>query len=80
VVASAQAEPAACEYAVRSMLMSSRINDPDHWRSRAKEARALAAQIADLEAKATMLKIADEYENLAKRAEDRTAGRSPQKP
>ena len=61
-------------------MPSSHINDPDHWRARAKEARALAAQIADLEAKATMLKIADDYENLAKRAEDRTAGRSPQKP
>jgi hypothetical protein len=32
------------------------INDPKHWRRRAKEARALAEQIADPEAKRTMLK------------------------
>ena len=31
------------------------INDPQHWRGRAKEARALAEAIADLEAKRLML-------------------------
>ena len=50
------------------------INDPQHWRGRAKEARALAEAIADLEAKRMMFIIA-EYERLAQRAEARTASR-----
>jgi DNA mismatch repair ATPase MutS len=54
------------------------INDPKHWRRRAKEARALAEQIADPEAKRTMLKNADDYERLAQRAQERAAGRLPQ--
>jgi hypothetical protein len=55
-----------------------RINDPEHWLKRAKEARALAEQIDDPEAKRTMLKNADEYERLAHRAKERAAGRLPQ--
>jgi hypothetical protein len=54
------------------------INDPEHWLKRAKEARALAEQINDPEAKRTMLKNADEYERLAHRAQERAAGRLPQ--
>ena len=54
------------------------INDPKHWLNRAKEARALAEQIDDPEAKRTMLKIADDYERLAQRAQERAAGRLPQ--
>ena len=54
------------------------INDPKHWRRRAEGARALAEQIADPEAKRTMLKHADEYERLAQRAQERAAGRLPQ--
>jgi hypothetical protein len=38
------------------------INDPKHWLDRAKEARALAEQIDDPEAKRTILKNADDYE------------------
>jgi hypothetical protein len=49
------------------------INDPQHWHGRAKEARALAEAIADLEAKFMLLVIADDYERLAQRAEARTA-------
>jgi len=33
------------------------INDPKHWLDRAKEARALAEQMNDPEAKRTMLKM-----------------------
>jgi len=54
------------------------INDPKHWLGRAKEARALAEQIDDPEAKRTMLATADDYERLAKRAQERAAGRWPQ--
>jgi hypothetical protein len=54
------------------------INDPKHWLDRAKEARALAEQIGDPEAKRTMLKNADDYERLAHRAQERAAGRLPQ--
>ena len=42
------------------------INDPQHWLDRAKEARALAEAIADLEAKRMMLGIADDYERTAR--------------
>ena len=53
------------------------INDPKHWLDHAKEARALAEQMDDPEVKRTMLKNADDYERLAKRAGERAAGRWP---
>jgi hypothetical protein len=49
------------------------IYDPEHWRQRAKEARAIAGSLNDPEAKRSMLKIADEYDLLAQRAEERSA-------
>ena len=54
------------------------INDPKHWLGRAKEARALAEQIADPASKRTMLKNAEDYERLAQRAQERAAGHWPQ--
>ena len=47
------------------------INDPKHWRNRAEEARAAAHDITDPEAKRKMLRIAADYEELARRAEKR---------
>ena len=46
-------------------------NDPKHWRNRAAEARAIAVQMTDPHTKATMLTIAQDYEKLAERAEQR---------
>ena len=39
-------------------MATSYINDPEHWRKRAEEARALANQMNDETAKQTMLSIA----------------------
>jgi hypothetical protein len=41
------------------------MNDPEHWRRRAKEARRVAEQLDDPTAKQTMLEIAQSYERLA---------------
>jgi hypothetical protein len=52
----------------------SHINDPKHWRYRAAEAVAMAESLTDPEAKQLMLNVAADYEKLAKRAEERSAG------
>ena len=52
----------------------SHINDPKHWRYRAEEALAMAESLTDPEAKQLMLNVAADYEKLAKRAEERSAG------
>jgi hypothetical protein len=44
-------------------------NDAKHWRERAEEARRVAAQFADPASRKTMLKIANDYDRLAERAE-----------
>jgi len=44
------------------------INDPAYWRSRAEEARTIAEQIDEPDAKRTMLEIAAGYERMAVRA------------
>jgi hypothetical protein len=49
------------------------LNNPAHWHLRAQEARLLAAQLEDVEAKAATLRIADEYDRLAVRAQQRMA-------
>ena len=57
-----------------NLLPSSFINDPEHWRQRAAELRALAEQVSDLRSKQIMLGIANEYDRLAERAEKRAKG------
>jgi HEPN domain-containing protein len=44
------------------------LNDPEHWRQRAKESRAPDEQMSDERAKKIMLRIADDYVELAVRA------------
>jgi hypothetical protein len=52
------------------------LNDPGHWRDRAEEARTRADQLDDPQSKSAMLRIADDYELLAERAEARASGHS----
>jgi hypothetical protein len=58
-------------------MISHFINEPNHWRARAEEMRVLANQMNDSESRDAMLRIAEDYECLARRAEDRTTGRLP---
>ena len=50
------------------------INDSEHWRKRAEEMRTLAEDMRDLVVRATMLRIADDYDKLAVRADHRAGG------
>ena len=54
------------------------INDPKHWRERAEEARAAADQLTDPDSKRRMLRVADDYEELARRAERRLRDKQQQ--
>jgi hypothetical protein len=63
------------------MPVPSLYNDSDHWRERAQQMRLVAHGIADAKARSIMLRIAQDYEKLAERAELRTDGRTaPRKP
>jgi hypothetical protein len=55
--------------------VSSHLNDPGYWRNRADELRAIAENVKDPTAKATLLGCAQDYDLLAERAEERL--RSP---
>ena len=44
---------------------------PEYWRARAEEARARADAMTDQRNRETMLKIADDYDLLARRAAQR---------
>jgi hypothetical protein len=55
-------------------MLSSPIHDPEHWRRRAAELHNLASGMQDENAKQQMLRSAEDYERLAKRAEERGRG------
>ena len=50
------------------------INDPKHWRDRAKEARAIADDMTDPDAKQMMLGIAKDYVPARLRISARPSG------
>ena len=52
-------------------MLRALINDPEHWQLRAEEARAIAEEMTDPEARRQMLQVADSYEEIARRAEAR---------
>ena len=49
-------------------------DNAEHWRKRGEEMRVLAEDMRDPQTRAVMLKIAEDYERLAKSAEVRTHG------
>jgi hypothetical protein len=49
------------------------LNDAKHWRDRAAEMRALADTYIDEAAAQIMNRLADDYDKLAERAEQRSA-------
>jgi hypothetical protein len=53
------------------------VSDPERWRKRAEKLRAIAADVADPSLRARLFRIADGYDVLAERAEqrERTAGK-----
>ena len=61
----------------RPCAMSTPIDDPNNWLDRAEEARTVAQQLDDPAAKRMMVGIAESYERLAQRAEERRKQRTP---
>ena len=49
--------------------MPSRLADPTHWGNRADEARAIAGQFRDRDARRIMLDIAASYDRMAELAQ-----------
>ena len=52
-------------------MASSLLDDPEHWRGRAEEARSVADQLSDAESKRMMLRIVADYERLAEHTKRR---------
>jgi hypothetical protein len=51
--------------------MVGKLDNPKYWRSRAEEVRGIAKTLRDPKSNAIMSRIADDYERLAKAAEQR---------
>ncbi len=56
-----------------SRHLNSAIQSPVHWRMRAEEMRTIAEETAEPAVRAMMLRIAADYDRLAKQTEERTS-------
>jgi hypothetical protein len=56
------------------------INNPKHWLDRGAEIRAIAGAMAEDGIKASMLKLASDYDKLAARSIARGAKEDPSEP
>jgi hypothetical protein len=54
----------------REVMAQGHLNDPEHWRRHAEEMRRLAQEVSDPETKQIILNLANEYDKLAKRAQE----------
>ena len=61
-------------------MSTSSINDPKHWHDRAAEMRAISDTMNDIDTRATMLRLADDYDKLADRAAQRAGGEATPRP
>jgi hypothetical protein len=52
------------------------LDDPNHWRQRGEEMRALAGTIKERATKPSMLRIANDYDRLARHPDARTGNRT----
>ena len=55
----------------RPVAISPSVSDPQRWRKRGEKLRTIAAEVADPNLRARLLRIADGYDLLAERAEQR---------
>jgi hypothetical protein len=55
-------------------MPASHVNDSKHWRDRAAQMRALSEMMKDIDAATIMLRLADDYDILADRADARSNG------
>lgn len=53
------------------------LNDAKHWRDRAAEMRALAEGMSNAQAARLMFNLANDYDKLAERAEERAKSGDP---
>jgi hypothetical protein len=54
--------------------MPSHISDPNHWHDRAAVMRTLSETMTNVETRAIMLRLADDYDKLADRTTRRAGG------
>jgi hypothetical protein len=66
-----------CPQLCQFRWMRSVYENPEHWRDRADEARATASYAHDPEVRATMLRIAGEYDRLDRLTEGHSVEEPP---